>query len=42
MGLVALLALSFTIVKKLAQKSKEPSSADAGLHVVTAMSFRPL
>jgi len=42
MGLVVLLALSFTTVKKLAQKSKEPSSADAGLCIATAMSFRPL
>ena len=42
MGLVVLLALSYTAVKKLAQKSKEPSSADAGLHIVTATSFRPL
>ena len=37
-----LLALSYTAAKKLAQKSKEPSSADAGLCIVTAMSFRPL
>jgi len=42
MGLVLLLALPFTIAKKLAQKSKEPSSADAGLCIITAMSFRPL
>jgi len=27
------------VAKKLAQKSKEPSSQDAGLHVATAMSF---
>jgi len=42
MGLVVLLALSYTVAKKLAQKSKEPSSADAGLYIVTAISFRPL
>jgi len=39
MGLVVLLALSLAVAKKLAQKSKEPSSQDAGLHVATAMSF---
>jgi len=32
MGLVVLLALPFTVVKKLAQKINEPSSADAGLY----------
>jgi len=42
MGLVVLLALSFAAAKKLAQKSKEPSSADAGLCIVMAISFRPL
>jgi len=42
MGLVLLLALPFAIAKKLAQKSKEPSSADAGLYIITAMSFGPL
>jgi len=36
-GPVVLLALSFTAAKKLAQKSNEPSSADAGLHVAMAM-----
>jgi len=39
MGLVMLLALPFATVKKLAQKSKEPSSADAGPHIAMAMSF---
>ena len=34
-----LLALSFAVAKKLAQKSSEPSSADAGTHDVTATSF---
>jgi len=38
-GPVVLLALSFTAVKKLAQKSNEPSSADAGLCATTATSF---
>jgi len=38
-GPVVLLALPFAAVKKLAQKSKEPSSADVGPHVATAMSF---
>jgi len=42
MGLVMWLALYFATVKKLAQKSKKPSSADAGLHVATAVSFGPL
>jgi len=38
-GLVVLLALHFAAAKKFAQKSKEPSSADVGLHVAMAMSF---
>jgi len=36
---VVLLALPFATAKKLAQKSKEPSSADGGLHATTAVSF---
>jgi len=39
MGLAVLLALPFAAAKKLAQKSNEPSSADAGLCTITAMSF---
>jgi len=39
MGLVVLLALPFAVAKTLAQKSNEPSSADAGPHVMTAASF---
>jgi len=35
-----LLALSVAVAKKLAQKSKEPPSADAGLCVTMAMSFK--
>jgi len=42
MGPVAPLAPSLTMTRKLAQKNKEPSSADAGLHIATAASFRPL
>jgi len=42
MGPVVPLAPSVTVAKKLAQKSKEPSSQDAGLCVATALSFRPL
>jgi len=41
MGLVVRLAMSLAMAKKLAQKSEEPPSADAGLHVTTATSFRP-
>jgi len=40
-GPVALLALPFAAAKKLAQNSKEPPSADAGLHNTTAASFGP-
>jgi len=39
MGPVVPLALPFTAAKKLAQKSNKPSSAEAGVHTMTAVSF---